>query len=496
MLRALKGVFSYSSEELAVLKAGGDPQIVHRFTKNITVDGVDLRVVVAPNRETPKLPAGRPIVFFVHGLGGQLNQFEHQIDYFNYFADVLAVDLPGHGKSGDQPFSHYTSDRFVDLLEKVLDLQLLPTEYNKVLLVGHSMGTHIVLRLAHKLGNKCVGCVCIAPPAELGDGVRRAQSIIRWVPVRPLFEYFRAADRNGGLDSPSVNRVLSQATTSRRIREKQLRTNLQVRSASWLATFSNMRPLSEYEATKVDVPVLVVAAVDDKVTPPKNAQVLVEWIGKNSRLETITAAGHSVMIERPEVVNGLIADFIDQEVDKTLSLAWQLSYLATKTDKWSLKNEEKWKQTAAIGDIVPPSHLRGMKTLRQTDTEHSPELLEANHPEIVAVIDISREAPPYDSSTFSRIQYFKLPTVSKIPPSADEVTQFIELVDSIKVEKDQAIAVHCHYGFNRTGFFICSYLIERCGLTVSQALDAYARARPTGVHHPHFVDELHVRYEQ
>jgi hypothetical protein len=49
-------------------------------------------------------------------------------------------------------------------------------------------------------------------------------------------------------------------------------------------------------------------------------------------------------------------------------------------------------------------------------------------------------------------------------------------------------------GFNRTGFVVCSYLVEHCGLTVQQALDAFAGSRPPGVKHEKFRDELRRRY--
>lgn len=49
-------------------------------------------------------------------------------------------------------------------------------------------------------------------------------------------------------------------------------------------------------------------------------------------------------------------------------------------------------------------------------------------------------------------------------------------------------------GYNRTGFVVCSYLVERAGLSVGAALDAFAHARPGGVHHDDFVVELHRRY--
>lgn len=50
-------------------------------------------------------------------------------------------------------------------------------------------------------------------------------------------------------------------------------------------------------------------------------------------------------------------------------------------------------------------------------------------------------------------------------------------------------------GFNRTGFILCAYLIEVCGLTVQEALDAFKAARPPGVKHEDFVEELHERYD-
>lgn len=89
-------------------------------------------------------------------------------------------------------------------------------------------------------------------------------------------------------------------------------------------------------------------------------------------------------------------------------------------------------------------------------------------------------------------------TVSKIPPTLDEVAGFIKLVDSIRktrgYDDNRTIACHCHYGFNRTGFLICSYLIERLGFSVPEAIDAFKQARPPGIRHLHFINELHERY--
>lgn len=99
------------------------------------------------------------------------------------------------------------------------------------------------------------------------------------------------------------------------------------------------------------------------------------------------------------------------------------------------------------------------------------------------------------------IAYYKFPTVSKIPPTPGEVKDFVKLIDQLRWktetsgrEEEALIGVHCHYGFNRTGFFICCYLIERERYGVQQAIDAFAKARPPGIRHEHFLDQLFVRY--
>ena len=123
------------------------------------------------------------------------------------------------------------------------------------------------------------------------------------------------------------------------------------------------------------------------------------------------------------------------------------------------------------------------------------------------VIDISHDNPVYDPRSFGQhIRYHKFPTVSKIPPTDEEVERFITLVDRVRDEQnarlqanslvadDHYIGVHCHYGFNRTGYFLVCYMIERCGLGVREAIETFATARPNGIRHVHFLDRLFVRY--
>jgi pimeloyl-ACP methyl ester carboxylesterase len=209
-------------------------------------------------------------------------------------------------------------------------------------------------------------------------------------------------------------------------------------------------------------------------------------------------ASHSLLFapSTSRIISGLIGSFFADHIDPRLSLAWQLQYLSTE-GKWDVKNLEKWRAVRPVSDPIA-STFRAMKTLREVDETHTPVVLARRlRGHLAAVIDISHDNPVYDPKGLedNGIPYYKFPTVSKQPPQPDEVAVFVDLVDKIRAEgRPGLIGVHCHYGFNRTGFFLVSYMIERLGYRVEDAIDEFQITRPPGIRHSHFVDALHVRY--
>ena len=214
-------------------------------------------------------------------------------------------------------------------------------------------------------------------------------------------------------------------------------------------------------------------------------------------------ASHALLYDSTtyRTLAGLIQGFLSDYVDSRLSLGWQLQHLSTE-GKWDVKNLAKWRAVRPVSEPIAGT-FRAMKTLREIDDTHSPNnFVKDWKTKLSAVVDISHENPVYDPKGLDQggIEYHKFPTVSKIPPTEDEVRDFIKLTDKLR-EKfkdgplgDALIGVHCHYGFNRTGFFICSYLIEREGYGVQQAIDLFKERRSPGIRHGHFLDTLFVRY--
>lgn len=222
-------------------------------------------------------------------------------------------------------------------------------------------------------------------------------------------------------------------------------------------------------------------------------------------------ASHALLYDRAtyRTVSGIIQDFFVQHVDHRLSLGWQLQHLNT-SGKWDVKNVAKWKKVPPVSERMADTFV-ALKMLREVDEEHNPvKFAEHQHGRIYAVIDISHENPVYNPASLEKggIHYHKHPTVSKIPPTSDETRDFIALVDRLQSEitdemkkRDDdsslprpVVGVHCHYGFNRTGFLIACYLIERNGFGVQEAIDEFERQRAPGIRHGHFLDTLFVRY--
>lgn len=224
---------------------------------------------------------------------------------------------------------------------------------------------------------------------------------------------------------------------------------------------------------------------------------------------TMPAPATHAVLYMPKSVRamaGLISDFLGNHITGRLSLAWQLQYLS-KEGKWDVKNLNKWKSVNPVSDAIGPEDkpiFRAMKTLREADDIHCPqEFVSQWSNGIKDVVDISKDQPVYDPRGLERagVTYHKFPTVSKVPPPASEVDAFIKLIDQLREGQNEEtesgkplIGVHCHYGFNRTGYFIVCYLVERCGFGVKDAIEHFAQKRPNGIRHSHFLDRLYVRY--
>lgn len=81
-------------------------------------------------------------------------------------------------------------------------------------------------------------------------------------------------------------------------------------------------------------------------------------------------------------------------------------------------------------------------------------------------------------------------------PSPEQTETFMNMCHNfINNNPLKVIAVHCTHGFNRTGFLIVSYLVERMDCGVEVALAEFTRNRPPGIYKQDYLEELYRRFD-
>lgn len=139
--------------------------------------------------------------------------------------------------------------------------------------------------------------------------------------------------------------------------------------------------------------------------------------------------------------------------------------------------------------------FRGTQELR---TNFTPADIVEAYPKVGVIVDMQSDLEAYDVKDVRNGEGMPLVKVrfscrSKQVPSKTEVDAFLRVVDEWQA-KGMHVAIHCHNGFNRTGYFCCAYLVLRVGMTPNEAISQFALARPPGIVHEHFKADLRQRY--
>ncbi|MBC6367064.1 alpha/beta fold hydrolase [Algoriphagus sp. AK58] len=244
---------------------------------------------------------GEEIVVFSHGLLWSHKMFEAQVSALSKNYRVIAYDHRGQGQSEVKaPFDMDTvADDAIALIET---LQL-----GKVHFVGLSMGGFVGMRLAARRPDLVKSLVLLetsanAEPVENLPKYKTLNGIVKWV----------------GVIAPVANKVmpimfaeswLSDKTNQASIKrwKKELMANK--RSITGPVEGVIYRKGVEDELGRISCPTLVIVGDEDVATMPEKAKFIQMGISR-AKLHVITGAGHSSCIEKPEIVNQLLADWL------------------------------------------------------------------------------------------------------------------------------------------------------------------------------------------
>ena len=111
-------------------------------------DGVEIAYTVEGS--------GEPTLVFIHGWECDSTYWAAQIPVFSADHRVIAIDLPGHGKSGDNR-QEWTFTAYADDVKTVVD----HVGADPVVLIGHSMGAPVALGAAALMPGKVRAVVAV-----------------------------------------------------------------------------------------------------------------------------------------------------------------------------------------------------------------------------------------------------------------------------------------------------------------------------------------------
>lgn len=109
--------------------------------------------------------AGGPPILFIHGFGGDLNNWMFNQESLSERSTTYAIDLPGHGGSTKD-----VGDGTLSVLVDAVVAFMAAAGIDKAHIVGHSMGGAIALALAAGHATKTATATLIAP-AGLGPEI-------------------------------------------------------------------------------------------------------------------------------------------------------------------------------------------------------------------------------------------------------------------------------------------------------------------------------------
>jgi pimeloyl-ACP methyl ester carboxylesterase len=262
---------------------------------NLEVDGRRAFAYTAAHELDP----AKPTVAFVHGAGLDHSSFGLQSRYFGYHGrNVLAVDLPGHGRSEGPPIASVGG--MADWLSRVLE----KTNTRQCSVIGHSMGALVALEFAARYPAECerVALIGVGYPMKVTDVFLEAARKNDYAAFDMSTIWGHAAQVPlGGNPNPGMWMYGDALARLERLAPGVLYNDLKA---------CNDYGAGEESAARVKCPVLLILGRRDVMTPPRAARLLQERIAGSKTIE-LAPSGHALMAEAPDATLDALIGFLN-----------------------------------------------------------------------------------------------------------------------------------------------------------------------------------------
>jgi pimeloyl-ACP methyl ester carboxylesterase len=235
------------------------------------------------------LDQDKSAIVFIHGSGSSGHFWKAQVEGLAGHVNTVALDLPGHGRSGKDG-----KNTVVDYARAVLEF-IKAADIPYPIPCGLSIGGAIVQQLLLDYAEQFQAGILI------GTGAR--------LKVLPMI--FEAIEKDYNKFVEMLCKFSASEKTAPEVIQA-FRDDLQKCDAR--VTFGDFQACNRFDVidrlAEISVPVMIISAQEDKLTPPKYADFLESAISNTIRAH-ISDAGHIAPLEKPRETNQAIIEFLD-----------------------------------------------------------------------------------------------------------------------------------------------------------------------------------------
>jgi pimeloyl-ACP methyl ester carboxylesterase len=270
----------------------------------VDIDGRSVNYVELGEGEGP------PIVF-VHGLGGQWQNWLENLPFFAQERRVVALDLPGHGLS-EMPREKITIPGYGRTVNELGDR----LELGQIDLVGNSMGGFVAAEVARESPERVNRLVLVSAAGITSADLKRSPGPVVLKVGGALATYTAARFRQ--IAARPITRHIALALVARHpsLLAPDLVYEGLMKGAGKPGFDDALRATLDYDfrdrLDDIRSPTLIVWGHDDAVIPARDADEY-ERLVSNSRKVVLDDTGHVPMVERPVAFNDCVGEFLEGE---------------------------------------------------------------------------------------------------------------------------------------------------------------------------------------
>ena len=278
-------------------------ELVGEHGQFLDIDGMSIYV----EEQNPE--STQATIVLIHGFGGSTFSWRHNVPFLaSHGYRVVSLDMKGFGLSYKDVASDYSHPVQAELLAKVLDTLGVDQAY----LVGHSMGTSVMLHFAHLYPEKALGLISVDGAVNLDKGAMNPFALLGFPPFRRAGEVFltRYATKE------RVGRILESAYYRQDIVTAELVDGYYNRlvSGQWaeslLAMTKDMpKNTITFALEDFDFPTLILWGQNDTWVKRTSME---QWADRitSAEFHAVPETGHMLMEENPELFNSVILTFL------------------------------------------------------------------------------------------------------------------------------------------------------------------------------------------